>query len=84
VPKRSLEKEGGHKYSCRAKGQIEIGDDIALPTTHPSGATRFSYVMVLSSLGGDQWQVKHFGSGRVSIVNGADMTRLRPPSTMSG
>jgi hypothetical protein len=41
------------------------------------------YVNVISSLGGeDQWQVMYYTDGRLATVNGADLMRLRPPSTL--
>jgi hypothetical protein len=43
----------------------------------------FAFVKVISSVvGGDRWQVKYYGSEDVVTVNGADLLRLRPPSTL--
>jgi MYND finger len=75
-------KKKGHKQACRVIGQVEIGDDMQLPVTLPDGTTHLKLVHVMSSLGGGQWQVRGYGLEDVSIVNGADLWRLRPPSTL--
>jgi hypothetical protein len=57
-------KKRGHKQACRVKGQIQIGDDMQInDETKPF----FVYINVISSLGGDQWQVKLYGSEELPL-----------------
>lgn len=71
----------GHKHACREEGQIEIGDEMQLITNEPN-LFLFEFVQVIASVGEDCWQVKYCGSEEVVTVNGADLVRLRPPSTL--
>jgi hypothetical protein len=80
-------KKKGHKEACRNKnGQIEIGDDMQLPTKNPDGTTitKFKFVKVISCVGrGDQWRVQQHGLlENVLIVNGSDLLHIRLHSTL--
>jgi MYND finger len=77
-------KKKGHNKACRAKGQIEIGDVMLIH--HKESAEGVSYcelVTVISSLGGNLWQVKHYAqNGETVTVTGDELIRIRPPSTL--
>jgi MYND finger len=76
-------KKQGHKKACREEDQIEIGDDMHLYLKQPNATfTVGAFVNVISSLGGDRWQVKFYGTNELETVAGADLGRLRPPSTL--
>lgn len=72
-------KKKGHKQACRKKGQIEIGDD--MQRQHP--LTK-SFIKVVSCVDktANRWQVQQYGTNELVTVNGADLFRLRPHSTL--
>jgi hypothetical protein len=74
-------KKPGHKHACREQGQIKIGDDMQMSI--PTMRDTFGLVRVTYCVGDEgQWQVKRYGSNSRDIVNGANLLRLRPPSTL--
>jgi hypothetical protein len=77
--KESIGRRRGHKQACREKGQIEIGDDMQI--MNPMNRL-YEFVKVISSVGADHWQIKRYGESEdvVTVVGGADLVRLRPPS----
>jgi hypothetical protein len=71
----------GHKQACRKQGQIEIGDNMAI-ITKEDNKKYYEFVDVIADLGGGQWQIAHRVSKKLATVDGADLFRLRPPSTL--
>jgi MYND finger len=72
----------GHREACRAPGQIVIGDLMLLIL--PVGSEEdFTFVNVISSLGGNRWQVKDPMSNELLTVEGPNLVHyFRPPSTL--
>jgi hypothetical protein len=63
------------------RGMIKIGNDMQMSI--PTMRDTFGFVRVTYCVGDEgQWQVKRYGSNSHDIVNGANLLRLRPPSTL--
>jgi hypothetical protein len=79
----------GHKKSCRAPGEIQVGDDMLLQKDDDmliqNGAGySFLYVKVIACVDAttNQWQVQVYGTDDLALVHGDQLHRLRPPPSV--